>query len=470
METWSYSRRFVEIVAALFSYLWQAGTRLKGDSPALVQKRAILFRETLEKLGSVFVKFGQFLSLRPDFISPEYCRELFYLLEKVPPFPFEEAVKIFKEDFNSAPEEVFSIFKSEPVAAASFGQVHEAHLKTGEKLAVKIQRPGIKERVKKDIRIMKVLARMADILPPGPNKIYPLVKQFENWTLEELDYLTEADYTEEFYGHYIENQDKMVVPKIYRNLCSSRVLAMEFIEGISLANILLARRNKDRVALEKLETMNFSPEKTVEILLKNSLKQIYLDGFFHADPHPANVIFMPDARLAYIDFGIVGRLDKKSRFSCLKYIRSVCYGDTTNAFEALVQLCDTSRVKNLNTLKKEHDQIVLESLEQFKMSREKGDVGGLRQIIGKKLFRTMQILQKYHVVAPPDTLRYFRALSTLDSTIVELNPEIEIETLAREVRNISIANLLKELPSLLTVEKFEENLLKWLNIIEKEIS
>ncbi|MDP3093935.1 MAG: AarF/UbiB family protein [bacterium] len=470
MDYWSRLKRFSKIISAFYSYFWRAFVKTRGNTSEATQKRAFLLRQTLENLGSVFIKFGQFLSLRPDFMPPEYCRELFYLLENVPPFSSAEVIKAFKEDFNTTPDKLFSVFKTTSFAAASFGQAHEAYLESGEKLAVKIQRPGIKETVARDIKLMKILAKIIDLLPLGPNKLAPMVRQFEEWTLEELDYATEANYTEEFYDRYDKDKTKMAVPKIYRKFCSPRILTAEFIEGITLSNILLAIRNNNRDVLDKLEKMEFSREKTAEILLKNSLKQIYLDGFFHADPHPANIIFMPNNELAYIDFGIVGKLDKKTRFACLKYIRSVCYGDTDNAFEALVQLCNIPSAQNQIELKKEHDRIVLESLGAFKNHQGENDISGLKQIIGKKLFKTLKILQKCNIVVPANTLRYFRAVSTLDSTIVELNPRIEIDTIAENIRDISIANIMKELPNLLTLEKFEDSLMRLLNVIEKEVS
>lgn len=462
-------RRLCAIVYSFTIYAWTAFVRIKGNSVEKTKKRAILFRQTIEGLGSVFVKFGQFLSLRPDFIPIEYCRELFYLLESVPSFPFSEAEKIFLEEFDTRPDKLFASIKTTPFAAASFGQVYEAYLPSGEKVAVKVQRPGIRQLVNQDIKLMKIIAKIVDSLPLGPNKLLPMVEQFEYWTIEELDYVKEADYTEEFYLHYKGKSDKLVVPRLYKKYCSSRVLTAEFIEGITLSKILLARRADNKEILNKLKKQGFSKRKVAETLLKNSIKQIYFDGFFHADPHPANVIFTPDKKLAYIDFGIVGRLDKKSRFACLRYTRSTLYGDTKNAFEALLQLCNISDTSNIDSFREEHDLIVNETLNQFKNSQQNGNVRGLGQVVGKKLVKTMKLLQKYKVVVPSDTLRYFRALSTLDSTVVELCPEIELENIARSFRNISIANLIIELPSLVDSDKMEDNKMKWLNILEKEI-
>jgi len=150
-------------------------------------------------------------------------------------------------------------------------------------------------------------------------------------------------------------------------------------------------------------------------------------------------------------------------------MRSVLYGDTATSFEALTQVCDISKIRNTESFKREHDQIILETYNQIKETKGNTDIHGLRQIMGKVLFKSMGIMQKYKAIVPPNTLRYFRAISTLDNTVLELNPEMEIDDIARKFINVSIANLILELPSLVNPEKFESNFLRWLNLIEKEI-
>lgn len=459
-------KRLGEVVLVWIYFYYRAFIKLRDtNDSSLSKKRAVLLRLSFEKLGSVFIKFGQFLSLRPDLLPSPYCRELFYLLENVPSFSYEEVLKTIKREFRITPDKLFKTFNPKPIAAASFGQVHEAYLNTGEKVAVKIRRPQIEELVKKDISLIKILGSIIDIFLPGPNKILSSIEEFEQWTKEELNYEEEASHTETFRQLNKNREEDIVVPRVFRKYCSPSVITVDFIEGITLSNILLAMRRGDKKLLSKIKKQDFSPKRISEMLLKNSVQQIYQEGLFHADPHPANIIFMGGTKLGYIDFGIVGELDKKMRFICLRYTRSVFYGDTENAFDALAKLLDISKVKDLNSFKKEHDAIIKETLLDF----EKGRAGGNPHIIGRIFFAKLKLLQKYHARIPMNTLRYFRALSTLEGIILELYPQMELQEIARKFRNISIVNMIRELPDFFSLENMDENLIKWLNIIEKEM-
>ena len=353
-KTTQQTRRLLTIVSLLASFWFTAFIKIRGRSEEIDKKRAVLLRRHIEQLGSVFVKFGQFLSIHPIFLPPLYSAELFYLLESVPAFATEDVVKMFEEEFSQHPEALFESFTREPLAAASFGQVHEAILKSGKKVAVKVQRPQIEQIVAQDIFLMKLLVKMVDILPLGPNKFSDMVKEFELWTKEELDYVTEAQLTEE-YATFVnrKRRTQIFAPKVYKKYSTKRILTTEFIEGVTISKILLALRNNDKKFLEELKRMGFSQKELALQITNESLKQIYLQGFFHGDPHPANIIFTNDARLAYIDFGICGRLTKNERIIALRYARFFWLQDWENAFDEILQLCDTSRIKNIQQFKRD---------------------------------------------------------------------------------------------------------------------
>jgi ubiquinone biosynthesis protein len=446
-------------------FYWRAFIKRGGKKEKTEYIRAILLRQTLEKLGSVFVKFGQLLALRPDFLPLPYCRELFYLFENVPPSPIEEVIKIFQEDFGLAPDKIFKSFNDKPFAGASFGQVHIAYLKTGEKVAVKIQRPHIQEIIKRDIDLMKLMAKIIDVFPFGPNKTLPLVNEFEQWTKEELDYLIEADYTQAFYEKTKNEPESITVPAVYEKYCSRRVLTTQFVEGITISSILLAMKDDNKPHLRKVKQRGFLNEEAAMQLFKKSIKQIFIDGFFHANPHPANIIFTKNKGLAYIDFGIVGKLTRNERITCLRYIRSFLYRDTINSFDALLHLCDVSKVKDRAEFKREHDEIIKKTVGLFNKSQTQGNP----QIIGKKLIETLKLMQKHKAIVPIDTLRYFRTIATLESIILSLNPRMELNLMADKFRNVSIINLIKELPGFLSPKTLNENLVKWLNFLEEEL-
>lgn len=460
------TKRFFKIISVCLSFIYQAFVKMRGTSENIERKRAILLREHIEKLGSVFVKFGQFLSIHPALLPPIYCEELFYLLENVPPFSKDAVLKTFKEEFHKKPEEIFKIFDLQPFAAASFGQVHKAILSTGKKVVVKIQRPHIYKTVEEDIILMKLLAVIIDFFPLGPNKFNDAVREFELWTKEELDYLKEAEMTDEYYSYVNKKREDIIAPKVYKNFSSKRILTTEFIEGITLSKILLAIRNNDKKLLQQLKEMGFSRKNIAMKLTTNSLKQVYVKGFFHGDPHPANIIYTKDGHLAYIDFGICGRLTKKERILSLRYARSFWYRDFENAFDALMQLTDTTQVSN--KIKMKEDFIKL--LQHIHLSRERNhnELGSFRS--RSEFPETLKFLQKYKTVMPTSVMLYYRTIITLRNIGFLLYPEMEATEIIRQLKKISILNIVNEFPTFFSKEHREIRLVSLINFFEKELT
>lgn len=444
----------------LRNFLWVEKNRRDEEASARELRRAF------EELGSVFIKFGQLLAMRPDLIPRAYCRELFYLLDTVPSFAFAQVEQIIRGDLHRSVKKLFRAFDPVPAAAASFGQVHRAVTMAGDRVAVKIQRPGMRVLVARDITLMRVLARLIDAFTRWPNTLLALVKEFESWTQEELDYRTEAAYTQKFHERVKEGSG-IYVPRVYENLCSARVLAVEYIEGIPLSRILRSMRGEGgQDDLATVRAWGFSPQETALRLVKHHTRQIYLDGFFHADPHPANVIFTPDQNLVYVDFGIVGELSRVERFKCLRYTRSVLHGDDEEAFRVLGELCDTGGVKDMQRFKDEHARIVSGSLRKL---REEGARGALTSLVGGIIRESLDLLQRHGAVLKISIIRYFRTMLTIDSLILELDPRMAIEDLAARFRDVSFMNLVQELPEFIKKETYEREMLKLLNILEKEV-
>lgn len=454
--------RFFTIVRAFSIYYWKAYVVHSGKEKDQTLKRATLFRETFEDLGSVFFKFGQLLGLRPDFLPAEYCRELFYLLEEAPIVPKEEVTTIITEELGDTPDKIYKEFDYKPLAIASFGQVHKAKLRSGEDVVVKVQRPNLDQLVKLDISILKFMAKLIDFFPLGLNKILPIVEEFEYWTHEELDYIQEASYTLKFF----KKMNELVIPNVYSKFSTPKVLTTTYLKGITLSKVLVAKRNGDKGVLGNLKNKGFSAQKVSLMLFRIFAKMIYIDGFFHADPHPANVMWLDNGKLALIDFGIVGTLSEIQRRLCLRYTRSALCGDGDTAFDALSKLCDISKTKNLNQLKSEHDLLIKDSLSNFEGN---GELGAKRQVLGQKLYATVRLLQKHNVRFPVDTMRYFRTISTLENLILEINPTIKLFELAGKLRNITMARLITDLPNLLDKPKFEKSFYKLVNALEAEL-
>jgi len=273
-------------------------TRLKafGQWPALkgptVPER---LRIAFEELGPSFIKLAQILSSRPDLITAQCANEFKKLQDNVPPFPVEEAKLIVEAEFKKPLEAVFLEFQNSPVAAASIAQVHYARLKDGRDVIVKVQRPGIREQMETDIDILWSVARLLERHVPESRFFNPvgIVDEFSKTLRQELDFMGEARNCARFRKNF-ENNPDIFIPLTYENLVTEKVLVMERIEGTRIDNI------------PEIVAMGLDRRKLVQISVGAYFKMVLEDGFFHADPHPGNILVTPEGRLAFVDFGIVG--------------------------------------------------------------------------------------------------------------------------------------------------------------------
>lgn len=261
--------------------------------------RPLHLRLALQELGPTFIKLGQVLSTRPDILPEDYITELANLQEHVPPFPFEEARAIVSEEFGAPLEELFRDFSPKPVASASLAQVHYAVTKSGKEVAVKVQRPRVKEVIGKDITVLRQLAEWAQ-KNTQYGRIYDLpgvVDQLERTINEELDFNLERRRMEAI-GRNLKEFSRVRVPRVWRRLSARRVLTMERVQGLKIGEIGSLKVDRAAVA---------------EQFLHAYLKQMVVDGLFHADPHPGNMILEPNGTVVLVDFGMVGTLDNETR-------------------------------------------------------------------------------------------------------------------------------------------------------------
>ncbi|SDC43698.1 ubiquinone biosynthesis protein [Paenibacillus sp. UNCCL117] len=285
-------------------------TFFRGGSQEDIHKKTVneRVRLILEELGPTFVKLGQIASTRPDLIPADLIAELEQLQDKVPPFSYEEAVRIIEEELGDSIGELFAEFEPHPVASASIGQVHKAKLPDGTVVAVKVQRPRITAMIEADLDILAELSRIAENRLEWA-KLYRLGEIVEELTKSlraELDYMAEARNGEKF-ADQCKRMEHVSVPEIYREYGSRKVLTMEFMTGIRLSEpALLDQAGIDRTLIASR-------------LASAIFHQILVEGFFHGDPHPGNVLVLPDGRLGLLDFGMVGRLspEMKKHFASL---------------------------------------------------------------------------------------------------------------------------------------------------------
>jgi predicted unusual protein kinase regulating ubiquinone biosynthesis (AarF/ABC1/UbiB family) len=307
--------------------VWQVLAVLGGAAvwPALplVRRRAapgpVRMRAALEQLGGAWIKLGQMLALRFDLLPAAYCDELFKLLNEVRPFPYAQVREIVQRELGGPPEAVFRAFAPEPFAAASIGQVHRAVLPGGQPVAVKVQRPRVRQLLQTDLALMYAVGRVLDWTRLfGATRSREVIDEFARWTADELDYLVEARQAARLYeqarGERLER-----IARVYRGYTTSRVLTSELLEGIPLLEVLTAVRRRDRPYLAALAARGCDLRRVVRHLDWNMLNQVFVFGCFHADLHPANLFVLPGDAIGYVDFGAVAQLPDALRQSLTRY-------------------------------------------------------------------------------------------------------------------------------------------------------
>jgi predicted unusual protein kinase regulating ubiquinone biosynthesis (AarF/ABC1/UbiB family) len=297
----------------------------------------VRMRLAFERLGGAWIKLGQMLALRLDLLPAAYCDELFKLLNQVAPFSYAEVREIVRQELGAEPEVVFRSFAPESFAAASIGQVHRAVLQSGEVVAVKVQRPGIPQTLEADIDQMYGMTWLLDWTHVfGATRSREVIDEFARWTADELDYLVEARQAVQLWEH--AHGDKLErIARVHRDYTTSRVLTTEFIEGVPLIDIMVARREGNTAYLEALAAAGHDLDRIVRHLDWNMLNQVYVFGYFHADLHPANLFVLPGDAIGYVDFGIVGQLPDRVRDSLTRYSWHLFRGEVESAVRELMR-------------------------------------------------------------------------------------------------------------------------------------
>ncbi|WP_017295907.1 ABC1 kinase family protein [Geminocystis herdmanii] len=306
------------VLGLIFDNWWDS---LWGNSAKNESKRAVKLKKVLTKLGPAYIKIGQALSTRPDLVSPAYLEELTTLQDQLPPFPNDIAYQFITEELGATPDQVYAEISENPIAAASLGQVYRGRLKTGEEVAIKVQRPDLVRRITLDIYIMRSISGwVKQNVKRVRSDLVAITDELAERIFEEMNYLQEgknAAKFKELYGHI----EEIYVPKIYWEYTGRRVLTMEWINGTKLTEI------------EEIQAQGIEATHLVEVGVQCSLRQLLEHGFFHADPHPGNLLAMPDGRLAYLDFGMMSTILPYQRYGLIEAIVHLVNRD----FEALAQ-------------------------------------------------------------------------------------------------------------------------------------
>jgi ubiquinone biosynthesis protein len=289
--------------------------------------RSERLRMALEELGPTFIKLGQMLSTRPDLVAVEFIEELSKLQDRVPPFSYTEVAQIIESELGGPPKDMFEHFEESPLAAASIGQVHRARLKDREEVVVKVQRPSIHKIIEVDLEIMLHLASLMErhLEEFQVNRPARIVEEFARTLEKEIDYTIEASHIERFSRQFIDDAT-VYVPKVFRETTTERVLTMEYVEGVKASEI-------ERIEKEGLDRKVITA-RGADLMLK----QVFDHGFFHADPHPGNIFVLPGNVICYLDFGMMGSIDRQTREDFADLVHSVVRRDESGAMKALLML------------------------------------------------------------------------------------------------------------------------------------
>jgi ubiquinone biosynthesis protein len=380
-----------------------------GLKPRKDRRHEEKLRRTLERLGPTFIKFGQMLSVRPDLLPRQYIKELEKLQDEVKPFPFEQVKSTIEKELDKPLYDIFRSFEKKPIASASISQVHPAMLKTGEKVAVKVQRPHITKQMEADIDIMHSIARILHKHYPKVRLYKPMqvVQEFEHWTKKELNFLQEATNAMRFARNFATSKT-VKIPKVFTDYTTEKLLVTEFIDGVELHHI------------EELKKKNINVEKALENGFNALLKQVFEDGFFHADPHPGNILVLQDASIAFVDFGIVGHFDDKLKGLAVDMLAGVLNQDADSVVETLLELGVQGDV-NRDQLREDVREII-DPLQYMKLNEEHLS-GVIEELVG--------LAAKHKILISPSFVLFGKTIVTLEGVALEYDPNFPIIEKAR---------------------------------------
>ncbi|RYD39659.1 MAG: AarF/ABC1/UbiB kinase family protein, partial [Verrucomicrobiaceae bacterium] len=378
----------------------------------------------LEKLGPTFIKIGQLLSTRSDLLPPMYLEALSRLQDKVDPVPYEQIEEAVQNELGVRISKAFESFEKTPLGAASLGQVHRATLRGGREVAVKVQRPGIRQQIVEDLESLAEISRFVDDHTEFGRKYETavLVEQFRSTLIRELDYQKESLHLGEIREN-LKEYTRLRVPEVIEDYSTSRVLTMEYLAGTkitALSGAVLADLDGDVLAEE---------------LFQAYLKQILVDGFFHADPHPGNLLLTPDRDIAILDLGMIGRLNQRMRDQMVHLLAGIADGDGVQTAEAALKIGEErdgtiDRSLFINSIEEIVGSVKMRSLENLQ--------------IGAVVLLVMQACAKSGIRIPAEISLLGKTLMNLDRVGITLAPRFDPNESIRRHISVFASKRMKE--------------------------
>jgi predicted unusual protein kinase regulating ubiquinone biosynthesis (AarF/ABC1/UbiB family) len=384
----------------------------KTDEPQLPTPKVL--KNILVDLGPVYVKLGQLLSTRPDLLSAAYIEELSTLQDEVPPVPWTEIEIVIRKQLKRPLEETFSTINHVPVAAGSIAQTHRAILADGREVALKVQRPGIDAVIAQDIALIQGLADLVARTDFGQTyDIRAIAQEFTKALEAELDFTREASYTDQLRKNLSQSRwydpTQIVVAEIYWHLTTEKLLVMQWLDGVPLLSADLSQQNNGKDALAERKAIT-------TLLFRSFFQQLYIDGFFHADPHPGNLFYLSDGRIALLDCGMMGRLDPRTQQILTEMLLAIVDLDAGRCAQLTLQLAEVSQSVILAQLESDYDR----------MLRKYHNVSLTEMNFSQVIYEILQVARNNKIRLPSNMGLYAKTLANLEGVARTFNPEVNL--------------------------------------------
>ena len=384
----------------------------KTENPQIPTPEVL--KKILVELGPFYVKLGQLLSTRPDLLPANYIEALTALQAQVPPVAWTDIEIVITEQLAKPIEQVFKYINTQPIAAGSIGQIHRATLLSGEEVAIKVLRPGIEKIVAQDSALIKGIADLVALTEFGQSyDVVDLAEEFIKAVNAELDFTQEGHYTDQLRYNLTQSRwsepKQLVIPKIYWHLTNSKLLVLEWLEGKQILEADVSRPPTEQAISQRKSEIT-------RILFRSFFQQIYIDGFFHADPHPGNIFYLDDGRVALIDCGMVGRLDPQTQQILTELLLAIVDLDAKRCSQLTIKLSESVVPITLVQLEVDYERMLRKyynlNLNQINFS--------------EVVYELLQIARRNRIKLPGNLGLFAKSLANLEGTARKFNPDINI--------------------------------------------
>lgn len=365
----------------------------------------VRLRMSFEELGPTFVKLGQVLATRPDLVPEEYINEFEKLHDRVQPIPFAVVEEVLREEFGNSLYQKFHSIDPEPLGSASIAQVHKAQLTTGEYVVLKVQRPGIIQKINDDLNVLYLLAELIETYIPESHPYNPraIVDEYFRTLEFETNFIVEANNIRRFQENF-KNDEHIVIPKMYLEHTTERVLVMEALPGVPLSQ-------EGSLLQEGIDT-----DQVIRLGLRAYLKMVFEDGLFHGDLHAGNFFILPHNKIGLIDFGVVGRLNVRTQAAIANMLLAMSKEDYERLAYEYVDLAPFTDRVNIDIFAKDLRELIAP---YFGLT--------LRNVnLGKVLMKSAGIAARHHLQVPPDLMLFFKSIISIEGMGHKINPDFDI--------------------------------------------